>query len=118
MTNNQGNDRRLTLFRVSLVLCSGIAIWGIWLPDSLATTAQLATRRVFSSLDWFFMLSVTTFLVLSIGLAFSRFGRLRLGGEDDRPEFSTASWLAMLFSVVWLRRWSDQSEIPRGLQYG
>ena len=39
------------------------------------------------------------FLVFSIYLAFSRYGKIRLGGQDEEPEFSTVSWVAMMFSA-------------------
>ncbi|MDN0196751.1 BCCT family transporter [Streptomyces sp. S.PNR 29] len=37
--------------------------------------------------------------VLAALLAPSRFGRIRLGRDGERPEFSTASWVAMMFSA-------------------
>ncbi|MCW9706186.1 BCCT family transporter [Aliifodinibius sp. 1BSP15-2V2] len=48
---------------------------------------------------WLFIISVSTFLVFSIVIAFSRLGNIRLGGADARPEFSTIAWFAMLFSA-------------------
>ncbi len=48
---------------------------------------------------WFFVLSVNIFVVVAIFLAFSRFGKIRLGGKNARPEFSTFAWFAMLFSA-------------------
>ncbi len=48
---------------------------------------------------WFFVLVVNLFLVFMLYLAFSKFGSLRLGGKDARPEFSTSAWFAMLFSA-------------------
>lgn len=49
--------------------------------------------------SWFYVLAVGMFLVLLLGLAFSDYGRIRLGPDDARPEFSFASWLAMLFAA-------------------
>ncbi len=48
---------------------------------------------------WFYLASVGGFLGLSVWLAFSSHGTLRLGADDDRPEFSTLTWFAMLFSA-------------------
>jgi len=88
-----------TLFRVALVLCATVAVYGVIWPASLARFAELLSRRVFGALDWFFLLSVSAFLVLALWLALGRHGRLRLGDPEDRPEFSTPSWLAMLFAA-------------------
>lgn len=38
-------------------------------------------------------------VVFLLWLASSRFGRVRLGGTEAEPEFSTRSWIAMLFSA-------------------
>lgn len=45
------------------------------------------------------MLSVNIILVFTIYLAFSKYGKIRLGGPDARPMYSKASWFAMLFSA-------------------
>jgi choline/glycine/proline betaine transport protein len=46
-----------------------------------------------------FILSVNIFLIFMIYLAFSKFGQLRRGGQNAKPEFKTLSWFAMLFSA-------------------
>lgn len=46
---------------------------------------------------WFFILSVFLFIPLLLFLAFSKFKDMRLGKDSDRPEFSTFSWIALLF---------------------
>lgn len=48
---------------------------------------------------WFFVLCVNIFLIFVIYLAFSKFGDIRIGGKDAKPEFKTISWFAMLFSA-------------------
>jgi choline/glycine/proline betaine transport protein len=48
---------------------------------------------------WFFVLAVNIFLGFIIFLAFSKFGKIRLGGPGARPEFNLTSWFAMLFSA-------------------
>jgi glycine betaine transporter len=45
------------------------------------------------------MLTVSVLLIVCIWLAFSRYGRIKLGHDDDEPEFSTLSWLTMLFAA-------------------
>ncbi|MFW6289624.1 MAG: BCCT family transporter, partial [Mariniphaga sp.] len=48
---------------------------------------------------WFFVLSVNLFLFFVLYIAFSRYGKIRLGGSKSKPEFSTTAWFAMLFSA-------------------
>ncbi|WP_211234026.1 BCCT family transporter [Chitinilyticum litopenaei] len=48
---------------------------------------------------WFYVLSVATFVIVLLTIAVSRYGDIRLGPDDARPEFGFASWLAMLFAA-------------------
>lgn len=48
---------------------------------------------------WFFVLAVNFFLIFVLFVAFSKFGRIRLGGQNAKPEFSKGAWFAMLFSA-------------------
>ncbi len=48
---------------------------------------------------WFFVLCVNIYLIFVVYLAFSKFGNIRIGGKDAKPEFKTISWFAMLFSA-------------------
>jgi len=48
---------------------------------------------------WFLVLIVNFYLFFTIYFAFSKFGKIRLGGKDAVPEFSRKSWFAMLFSA-------------------
>ncbi|MEO1300431.1 MAG: BCCT family transporter, partial [Cyanobacteria bacterium J06636_16] len=60
-------------------------------------------------MGWFFILSVSLFLGIAILLAFSKFGKIRLGGQNAQPEFPTFAWVAMLISAgmgIGLMFWS------------
>lgn len=48
---------------------------------------------------WLFTASVSFFLVFCLAIGLSRFGSIRLGADDSRPEYSTLSWFSMLFSA-------------------
>ncbi|MFZ0490310.1 MAG: BCCT family transporter [Salegentibacter sp.] len=54
---------------------------------------------VANNAGWFFVLCVNIFLIFVVYLAFSKFGNIRIGGKDAKPEFKTLSWFAMLFSA-------------------
>ncbi len=51
------------------------------------------------SAGWFYVLSVAGFLVFTIGLAVSDHGKIKLGPDHSEPDYSYASWFAMLFSA-------------------
>ncbi len=48
---------------------------------------------------WIYTLAVNFFIVFCLFMAFSKFGRIRLGGKQAKPEFSLWAWFAMLFSA-------------------
>ncbi|MEX2601094.1 MAG: BCCT family transporter [Balneolaceae bacterium] len=49
--------------------------------------------------SWLFVASVNLFVGYALYFAFSKFGTIRLGGEEAKPEFSRKAWFAMLFSA-------------------
>ena len=51
------------------------------------------------SLGWFYILDFNIFLLVALYFAFTRYGKIRLGGAKARPEFSTGAWYAMLISA-------------------
>lgn len=60
-------------------------------------------------MGWFFILSVSIYLGFVIFLSFSKLGKIRLGGQNAQPEFSTFAWIAMLISAgmgIGLMFWS------------
>ncbi len=84
---------------ISLALCAAIAIWGVASPESMTGAAQGLVNYSLTALDWFFLLLCTFFVVFMVAIGFSRYGKIKLGGDDEEPEFSTGSWIAMLFAA-------------------
>ncbi|NQW08938.1 MAG: BCCT family transporter [Alphaproteobacteria bacterium] len=52
-----------------------------------------------SGLSWYYITAMTVMLFICLYLMFSRFGTIKLGDDDSKPEFSNFSWFAMLFSA-------------------
>lgn len=68
-----------------------------------------AMAFITKTFGWFLILAANVFVLAGIFFAFSRFGHIRLGGNDAKPEFTTASWFAMLLSAgmgIGLMFWS------------
>ncbi|MEM1289675.1 MAG: BCCT family transporter [Pseudomonadota bacterium] len=87
------------LLAVSVVTILGIGVWGVLSPQTMVSFASALVSRYFESRGWFLMLSVSGMLALCLVVAISPYGNIRLGADDDRPEFSTPAWIAMLFSA-------------------
>ena len=90
---------RNPLLITALLLTAVVAVWGVADTDGLAAFAQAWVAQQFRSRAWFIMLTASLIVVTVLWLAFSPYGRIRLGADDDRPEFSTVSWLSMLFAA-------------------
>jgi glycine betaine transporter len=87
------------LLITALTITGAIAIWGLVDTNGLAEGSAALVHIQFISRGWFIMLAVSFMLIVSIWLALSRYGSIKLGQDDDEPEFSTISWLTMLFAA-------------------
>lgn len=69
------------------------------LGDTAAGWFNTARVNITDWGSWLFVFGVNAFIVFSLYFAFSKFGKIRLGGEKAKPDFSTSAWFAMLFSA-------------------
>lgn len=86
------------VFLISLAICLPVGIWGIVSPDQMTRAAVGFTSFAIAGGDWWWLLLCTGFVILSAWLALGPYGHVRLGADDELPEFSTSSWIAMLFA--------------------
>ncbi|MFI7617296.1 BCCT family transporter [Nonomuraea terrae] len=96
MMRRLGADLPLVGIAVGLLLA--VLVWGTLFTESLTTAGDAALAWVVGNFGWLFVVAADFFLVLAVVLALSRFGRIRLGRDDDTPEFSNLAWTAMMFS--------------------
>jgi glycine betaine transporter len=87
------------VFRFSVALLALLVLAGVMVPERFGALTRQAQLASLAGGGWLYLLIVFSVLVFLGVLAFSRMGQLRIGGEDADPEFSSASWFAMLFSA-------------------
>ncbi|MYT24724.1 BCCT family transporter, partial [Streptomyces sp. SID7760] len=87
------------VFGVTAVLTLGFVIWGVTATDSLESVSDTLLNGLMHNGGWAFVLAASGFVVFALWLAISRYGRIELGQEHEKPEFSTVSWVAMMFSA-------------------
>ncbi|WP_432502954.1 BCCT family transporter [Kineococcus arenarius] len=68
-------------------------------PEGFADVSGAVLTWLTTNFGWAFVLGATGFVAFAAWLMLSKHGRTRLGRDEDRPEFSTASWFAMMFSA-------------------
>ncbi|AQQ52192.1 BCCT family transporter [Planococcus lenghuensis] len=87
------------VFWISLAISLIVVIWGSFAPGNLETFTGELTGQIYGKFGWFYLLLVLAVLLFCIYMMFSRFGNVKLGKKNEEPEFSRASWFAMLFSA-------------------
>lgn len=85
-------------FSSTILIVIGIALT-LFFGDSAKVFFNDVQNQVAEFGGWLFVLSVNVFLGFVLYLAFSKYGKIRLGGKDAEPEFKTLSWFSMLFSA-------------------
>lgn len=87
------------VFYISLVIVLLISLWGIISPDTFGNIANNVFNFLTTKFGWFYLIAMFFFVVFMIVLAFSRYGSIKLGPDDSKPEYSFITWFAMLFSA-------------------
>ena len=96
--------KKYKVYFISIVICVAFTVWGI-LPESLLGAFSLeevttkAQGFISNEFGWLYTLLMLSFIILCLFLMFSKCGDIKLGKEDDEPQFSYISWIAMLFSA-------------------
>lgn len=83
----------------AMALVLGVVAWGLGAPAHFESAANTMFTWVLDKLGWAFVLFSTIFVVFVIVIAASKFGKIRLGASNEQPEFSNASWIAMMFAA-------------------
>ncbi|WP_243738126.1 BCCT family transporter [Cellulomonas shaoxiangyii] len=87
------------VFAVAGAIALAVIAWGVLAPAGLADFAAVAFEVATADFGWFFGVLTVAVLVFMMWLGFGRHRAVRLGQDDEEPEFSTISWVAMLFSA-------------------
>ncbi|HDZ47681.1 hypothetical protein LCGC14_0108230 [marine sediment metagenome] len=67
-------------------------------PDPIGDAFGAGREWIVTNLGWFFILGVTSWVAFLLWLAISRYGAIRLGGNDAKPAYTNVSWFTMLFA--------------------
>nr|WP_269802563.1 BCCT family transporter [Marinobacter sp. G11] len=94
-----GLDLHNWVFPVTAVIVVLFVIATLLFPAMAKETLDGAKWGIIASFDWFFLLSANIFVIVSLALIFMPVGKIRLGGQEAKPEFTTMSWFAMLFAA-------------------
>jgi len=82
-----------------LIITAVIAVWSIFFKDSFTSLSDKIFSILTVDFGWSYLVSMTAFVGFCIFIAFSKYGKIKLGPDDSKPEYNTISWFAMLFGA-------------------
>lgn len=83
----------------SLIFIIGVCLLSVFLPTLTVRLLDTVKEFIFVNLNWVYVWSVTLFVIFLVYLMFSKFGNIKLGSNDSKPEYSFFSWISMLFAA-------------------
>lgn len=102
--DQHGNSRRRqgvdkVVFGVAAGLALVFLLYGALDSEGFGETGGSVLTWITTNFGWFFVLTSGAFLLFSVFLAATRYGNIKLGADDSVPEFSTFSWVSMMFAT-------------------
>ncbi|MDD7384142.1 MAG: BCCT family transporter [Actinomycetaceae bacterium] len=99
-------DDQIIKYRTDKVVlfCTGALViafilWGVISTDSLRNVSDVALQWVVNNTGWLFSILAAVVLLFMVFIGLSRYGNIPLGRDNEKPEYSYASWIAMMFSA-------------------
>lgn len=84
------------IFIPPLILVVVVCLVIVLNPEATSIAFNAAKGFLCNSFAWMFEILCAATLVFVLGISFSKYGNVRLGKE--KPEYSTFTWLSMIFS--------------------
>nr|AJE63410.1 DddT [Pseudovibrio sp. P12] len=83
----------------STVLVVAFVLFTVMVPETASSIYNSAKGFIANNLSWYYIGLVSFFLFLAFAMTMSRYGNIRLGKDDEKPEYSFFSWFSMLFGA-------------------
>jgi len=85
------------VFIISTILIVLFISLTLFDPKLSKESLEIAKSWTLSNFDWLFVATTNIVLLFMLYLLLSPYGKIKLGGKDAQKEFSTISWIGMLF---------------------
>lgn len=77
----------------------GVILWAFIAPETLSEVGTVSLAWVTTNFGWLFGALAIGIAIFMLAVGYGRTGGIRLGADDEEPEFSTGSWISMLFAA-------------------
>lgn len=88
-----------TIFGGSAAIYAILFIFIIVAPTMAEKAISATLSFTFNKVGWMYLLGCTGLFVALLFVAFGPYGKIKLGSQDDKPEYSFVSWMGMLFGA-------------------
>lgn len=95
MVENKAKNR--TVLYVSSAIALLFVLVSMFFTEATTAVFNQLFALITTNFGWLYLLSVGLFIVFAIGLVISPYGKIILGKDDDKPEFTNFQWFSMLF---------------------
>ncbi|MFC7859499.1 BCCT family transporter [Arthrobacter koreensis] len=75
------------------------AVFAIVFPDAATEMFNSVQSNVIRWFGWYYVAAIAVFVVFALWIGLSRYGDIKLGKDEDEPEFSIRSWFSLLFAA-------------------
>ncbi|MFE6965451.1 BCCT family transporter [Agromyces sp. NPDC057679] len=90
--------QRWVFWPAAIVIAAFVA-FALIAPKAAETMFGAIQAGIVNAFNWYYVLIAAFFVAFSLFVGFSRFGDIRLGRDDDEPEFSLLAWFSLLFAA-------------------
>ena len=97
MELNENAKSSKSVMIVSIIIVAAFVIFGALVPDTLKAGADWLFAFLTQKFGWLYLLTVFLLLLFAVAIGISKFGKIKLGKDDDVPEYSNFKWFTMLF---------------------
>jgi choline/glycine/proline betaine transport protein len=87
------------VFWPALAIVATVSVLGVIAPEQVGRQLNSIQGWIVTNLGWYYILAVAFFLLVSLFIGMSKYGRVVIGKEGDEPEFGLLPWFAMLFAA-------------------
>jgi choline/glycine/proline betaine transport protein len=88
-----------TVFFGSALAVVAFIVLGAGFTDLAGRWFSTAQSWIVRTFGWYYVLAATGFLLFALWMMLGRYGRIRLGPDDSKPEFGRVGWFTMMFSA-------------------
>ncbi len=90
----------LWVFIPSVIIILGALAFATWWGNEHGAEAfETLNSTIVNGVGWWYVVLCTGFVIFALWAGLSKVGNIRLGRDDEKPEFALGSWFCMLFAA-------------------